>query len=237
MRSRPRPPEQLTALFAGRWPVWIDADAVATRHLPRVREAFGDLEVALLVDDVLVAAAWGVPVVWNGTVADLPRGYSDALVRAVADLDAHSEVDTLVVCAAQVRPDRTGTGLASDVLTALCEAGRSRGLHQVIAPLRPTGKHRHPSTPIGEYTAWARPDGLSLDPWLRTHQRMGAHVLATTEVSQAFTGTVQQWRAWTGESLLVSGAHVVPDALAPLHVDLDADLATLVEPGVWVRHR
>lgn len=237
MHARVRPEAELAALFSGGWPAFIGADALAEEHLAAVRSRFADLEVVLVVDDVVVAAAWGVPVAWDGSVADLPAGYGDALARAVEGDDRAREPDTLVVCAAQVRPDATGGALATGVLTGLLETGSVRGLVRAVAPLRLTAEHRYPLTPIEAYAAWTRPDGSAFDPWLRTHLRMGAELLATAPASQTFTGTVAQWEAWSGFALPGDGAYVVPDALAPLHVDHAADLGTCVEPAVWVRHR
>lgn len=237
MGARPRADADLAALFAGGWPAFIGADALAGRHLPAVRRLFGDLEVVLLADDVPVAAAWGVPIAWTGAPEDLPAGYGDALARAVACDAAGGSPDTLVVCAAQVRPDAAGSGLAAQVLAGLVETGTAAGLERVVAPLRLTGKHRYPLTPIERYARWTRPDGSAFDPWLRTHLRMGARVVGTAAASQTFTASVAQWEAWSGLSLPDDGAYVVPDALAPLHVDRAADLGTCVEPAVWVRHR
>ena len=237
LHARPRPEAELAALLSGGWPAFIGADALAGEHLPAVRQAFADLEVVLLVDDVVTAAAWGVPVAWDGSVDDLPAGYGDALGRALAGREGGVRPDTLVVCAAQVRPDAVGGGLAARVLDGLVEVGAARGLDRVVAPLRPTGKHRYPLTPVEEYAAWTRPDGSAVDPWLRTHLRMGAELLGTAPASQTFEGTVAQWEAWSGLVLPGDGAYVVPDALAPLHVDHAADRGTLVEPAVWVRHR
>lgn len=237
LHARSRSEAELAALFSGGWPAFIEADALAEEHLPGVRAAFADLEVVLLVDGVASAAAWGVPVAWDGSVGDLPAGYGAALGRALAGRERGDRPDTLVVCAAQVRPDAVGGGLAARVLDGLVEAGAGQGLGRVVAPLRLTGKHRYPLTPIEEYAAWTRADGSAFDPWLRTHLRMGAELLATAPASQTFTGTVAQWEAWTGLPLPGDGAYVVPDALAPLHVDRAADLGTLVEPAVWVRHR
>ncbi len=66
---------------------------------------------------------------------------------------------------------------------------------------------------------------------------MGATVLGTSPASQAFTGTVQQGEQWSGFVRPGIGAYVIPEALAPLHVDRAADNGVLTEPGVWVRHR
>ena len=234
---RPRPAAELTALFAGGWPAFIEADDLAARHLPTVRATFADLEVALLQDGVLVAASWGVPITWDGTAEGLPDGYSDTPARAVTTHQAAITPNTLVVCAGQVRPDAERTGLAGALLKGLIETGRAAGLNQVVAPLRPTAKHRYPLTPIEDYASWTRADGSAFDPWVRTHLRMGARLLGTHPASQTFTGTVQQWQEWSGLDLPGDGAYVVPDALAPLRIDLAADLGTCIEPTIWVQHR
>ena len=243
--DRDRPPEQWEALFAGGWPAFVDADDVAAACLPRIRAAFDHLQVAFTRLDThpaggrgaeLVAAGWGVPVAWDGDPAALPSGYSDTLTRAPHDADAGATVDTLVVAAAQVRPDVAGGGLAAQLLTHLRAVAAGRGLHKVVAPLRPTLKHRYPLTSIQEYATWTRPDGQPFDPWLRTHLRMGATVVATTETSQTFCGTVAQWQTWSGLEMPASGRYLVKDALAPLELDHTEDRGTLTEPGIWVRH-
>lgn len=186
---------------------------------------------------MLVGAAWGVPITWDGRASDLPGGCSDALARAVGDLSTGAAADTLVVCAVQVHPDRRGQGLAQHALTALIDTADQRGLRRVVAPLRPTSVHLDPLGTVEAHAARTRPDGSAADPWLRTHQRMGARVIATTPASQVFTGTAAQWRRWTGLALATTGTHLVPHALAPLLLDLTSDRVTLTEPGIWVRHR
>ncbi len=236
--ARRCPPEQLADLFEdASWPAFIGADAKAATQLPRVREEFSTYELALVEEERVVAAGWGVPIVWGGDPSDLTSGYSDSLVRALDDLDAGRIVDTFVLCAVQVRADATARAVATAMITALTNEARSRGLVRVIAPLRPTLKHRYPLTPIDQFAGWVRTDGRPLDPWLRTHVRLGARVLATTENSQTFTGTIAQWQEWSGLALPASGTYVVPDALAPLTVDVAADRGICVEPGIWVQHR
>jgi hypothetical protein len=106
----------------------------------------------------------------------------------------------------------------------------------VICPVRPTLKTRYQLTPIERFITWTRPDGLPLDPWLRTHVRMGARILAAAPRSQVITGTVAQWEAWTAMALPDSGDYVIPDGLSVLTVDRAADRGSYVEPNVWLRH-
>ncbi len=236
---RERSEEQLDALFGDGFPAFVTADPEVKRHVGSVGEHFADLELVLLDrdgdDEELVAAAWGVPIAWTGEVADLPGGYTDAMRRSV---EGHGCVrpDTFVVMAAQVHPGRRGLGVAAAVLGALRELAGDRGLRRVLAPVRPTLKARYPTIPIEQFAGWRRADGTSLDPWLRTHERVGARLVATAPASQTMTGTVADWEGWTGLALPASGAYVIPDGLALLEIDLQADRGTYVEPGVWMRH-
>jgi hypothetical protein len=237
MRARERPAAELEALFTGGWPAFIGADPAAEQYLPTVRSTFGDLEVAVLQHGVLMAAGWGVPIAWDSTAADLPSGYSESLARAVTGRDTGLQPNTFVICAAQVRSDGVRSGLAKAVLQGLIDTAEADQLPRVIAPLRPTLKHRYPLTPIEDYVTWTRADGSAFDPWLRSHQRMGATVLGTSPASQTFTGTVQQWEEWAAIALPGDGSYVIHDALSPLQIDHGADTGTCTEPAIWVQHR
>ncbi|MEH0969903.1 hypothetical protein V6U77_02010 [Micromonospora sp. CPCC 205546] len=237
MRARPRPDEQMERLFADGWPAFMGADRQANRHLRRVREVFADLELALLDGDELCAAGWGVPIRWDGDPAYLPGGYTDSLRRALTGHDQLDTPDTLVVMAAQVRPDLRGRGLAGDLITALRSLAEQRGWPRVVAPVRPTLKARYPLTPIERFATWTRDDGAPLDPWVRTHWRLGARLIATAPRSQTMTGTVAEWQGWTGMVFPDSGDYVIPGGLTPLHVNRDRDEGTYTEPNLWFRHR
>ncbi|WP_345216553.1 hypothetical protein [Georgenia halophila] len=148
-----------------------------------------------------------------------------------------TEATTLVVCAAQVHPERKGAGLAGTLLAAFRNLSATAGYAHVIVPLRPTMKPRYPLTPIDVYAQWTRTDGLPLDPWLRTHVRMGATILDVAPRSQVMTGTVAQWEGWTRMLFPVSGEYVIPDGLSTLRIDRDADEGTYIEPNIWIQHR
>ena len=180
--------EQMQALFAEGFPAFITADQLAKQYIGRIREWFPDLNLTLVEQTpdqarTPLATGWAIPVRWDGTVADLPTGYTDATARAVEDREQGVEPDTLVICGAVVAPTHKGRGLAGRVLAALCEAAADRGWPRVIAPVRPTLKSRYPLTPVGTFMAWTRPDGTALDPWIRTHLQMGPRVAAERKVT------------------------------------------------------
>ena len=203
-----------------------------------VRDSFPNLHIVLVKDgEYPVAAGWGVPIRWSGDVGGLPSGYTDSLRRAL-DLRAEDgQPDTLVICAGVVHPEHKGSGIATSLIRALIDLAGRGGLSKVIAPLRPTLKHRYPLTDIGEYSTWTRTDGLPFDPWLRLHVRMGARILTMAPQSQTMTGTTTQWESWTDMAFPASGDYVIPEGLAVLRIDRGQDRGEYVEPNVSVQHR
>lgn len=235
--DRPELGSQAEAAFLGGWPEFIFHDPISKAHIERVEKYFPEFDVLLLDEGEVVAGGWGVPLVWDGSARDLPEGYDGALVRSVEGHEARVAVDTLSIMAAAVRPDHQGKGIASEVLVALRERALRNGLRRVIAPVRPPLKARYPLVPMERFLSWTRGDGLALDPWIRTHQRLGATVLAPALRSMRIQGTVAEWEAWTEMAFPESGQYVVPEALDLVAIDRDADQGEYVEPNVWIRHR
>lgn len=234
--GRPDLEEQARAAFRGEWPEFIFHDPVSAAHVGRVPEYFPHYDILLLDAGDVVAGGWGVPIAWDGTVAALPDGYDGALVAAVSGHENEIAPDTLSVMAAAVKAGRQGEGLAGRVLTDLRERAARSGLDRVIAPVRPTLKRRYPLTSMADFAGWARLDGLHLDPWIRTHQRLGASILGPAPRSMIITGTVAEWEEWAGMAFPQTGAYVVPDALDLVGIDREADRGTYAETNLWMRH-
>jgi hypothetical protein len=135
-----------------------------------------------------------------------------------------------------VAPSRRGRGLAGETLTALRRTAREAGLGKVVAPVRPTSKEQFPLMPIEQFMRWRRTDDTHVDPWIRTHERLGAQLLAPAPRSQVMTGTVAEWREWTGLDLPLTAEYVIPGGLSVLRLDKAADSGVYREPNVWMRH-
>ncbi|WP_436885868.1 hypothetical protein [Nocardiopsis dassonvillei] len=212
-------------------------DQVSARFWNRLPHTFGDLQLVLLEDDEVVARGHAAPLAWHGTPDKLPHGgYDWVLEQSFADHGA-GRAPTIAAALYIAVPDaHQGRGLSSAMARHLREAAAAKGLKALAAPLRPTFKDRYLLIPMAEYAAWTRPDGTAFDPWLRTHQRLGAHLLHPCEESMVVEGTVEEWRRWSGLDLPGSGRHIVPGALAPVDIDIDADHGRYVEPNLWAWH-
>ena len=123
--------------------------------------------------------------------------------------------------------------MATRALEAGRRLGRQHGLSHLIAPIRPTLKHRYPTIPFEEYIDWKRPDGSAFDPWIRAQIAGGAQRLGVCRAPMRFDGAVSDWERWTGLALPDSGRYVIEGALDLLWVDVDADRGRLDEFNVW----
>jgi hypothetical protein len=200
-------------------------------ELPECQFALYDEEA-----DAVLAEGHTGPLGWDGDDATLPGGIDEALRRVVETRRAGGPVDTLCALAAEVAPGARLGGLSGELLAGMRELAGRYSLGRLIAPVRPSWKHRYPLAPIERYVAWRREDGALLDPWMRLHERLGARVATPLPESMLISGTVADWEGWTGLAFPESGEYVFPDGLAPLHVDRDADRATYWEPNVWMIH-
>ncbi|RSS45649.1 N-acetyltransferase, partial [Streptomyces sp. WAC07061] len=144
--------------------------------------------------------------------------------------------DTVSALEISVARGRQGEGLSGRMLTAMREGARAAGFTEVVAPVRPSGKPAEPQTPMAEYAYRTREDGLPYDPWLRVHVRAGAVIDSVAPVSMTISGTLDEWRRWTGLPFDTPGPVHVPGALSTVHCDPEHDRAVYVEPNVWVRH-
>ncbi|MBV8217819.1 MAG: hypothetical protein JO325_05105, partial [Solirubrobacterales bacterium] len=142
----------------------------------------------------------------------------------------------LCALAAEIRPRFQGGGLADRMLEAMSDLGRDAGLGHLIAPVRPSLKHRYPITPIERYMTWTRDNGEPFDPWIRVHVRRGGRIVEPIPNSMHIVGTVAEWERWTGIRFPDDGAYTFPDGLAPVEIDHERDLGSYWEPNVWIVH-
>lgn len=214
-------------------PEYNDHGDVLERYWPRLTDELPEFQFHLLDGDEILARARALPVRWDGTLDDLPAGIDGAIARGF------DEGGGGVLCALVIMVPRPlqGRGLSAEALRAMVELARRHGLSDVIAPVRPSWKERYPLTPIESYATWRRADGLPFDPWMRVHERLGAEILRPAPESLRITGTVAEWREWTGMDFPETGRYWFPGGLAPLSVSHEVDLGAYWEPDVWMRHR
>ncbi len=224
--------------FEDGWPVFVPNDPVAAALLGRVAEVFPHYCVVATDQDRVVARGLSVPfnAVLDGRTELPDRGWDQVLVWAFHDRRKGNPATAVSALEITVGSGHLGRGLSSRLLAALRETAARNGHRTLLAPVRPTAKHLEPRVPMAEYADRLREDGLPADPWLRVHVRAGGTVERVAPASMTVSGSLAQWRAWTGLPFDADGPVDVPGALVPVHCDTRHDHAVYVEPNVWVRH-
>ncbi|TGD38881.1 MULTISPECIES: N-acetyltransferase [Brevibacterium] len=219
------------------WPEFIRQDPIGELYYNAdILLQLAEYTLLALDDhDAIIAKVHSIPFQTppNG---ELPAdGWDGAIRRGLIRLLTGSTPNAISALEIAVRSDARGQGVSAQALEAARVNARRLGFSQLLAPVRPNGKV-DPFQDMQAYVHRTREDGLPLDPWLRTHVRAGGTVESIAQRSMVVTGTLSEWRAWTGLPFDTSGPVHVPDALAPVHCDAELGIATYVEPNIWVSH-
>ena len=212
-------------------PEWIRHDPIANRHWNSLYSDFAELQFFLLDGESLIGEGNAIPVHIQDELPD--EGWDWAIGDGGRDAGANAASALQI----QLHVRRRGEGLSRLMLERMRELVRARGLDRLVAPVRPTLKARYPLAPIERYARWRRDDGVLFDPWLRTHERLGAEIVSIAHESMRIPGTVEEWERWAGMAFPESGPYVVPEALVPVEIDRERDVGLYVEPNVWMLHR
>lgn len=232
-------PDRLNDLLAmeNLWPEFIQRDPFGDLfYHPDVLIQFADHTlIAMSPAGDIVAKAHAVP--FHSASTQLPPdGWDGAIRRGIHTKLTGAAPNTVAALEIFVRSDQQGKGLSGTMLSALRDNARVRGFAEVVVPVRPNGK-QDIHEPMSSYAHRTRSDGLPVDPWLRVHIRAGGRIDGVAPRSMAVSGTLDEWRRWTGLPMDTPGPVEVPQALTPVICSPEHDVAVYIEPNVWVRHR
>jgi hypothetical protein len=238
--ERPDLIDRMAELGSEPWPEFLAHDAQVNELWPCLLELAPDYQFGLIDTDTGTVAAMGncIPIRWDRDPRTLPDGGIDAVLEDGAACLREGATPTAVsALMIVVSRERLGEGLSAKALRAMAEVVRRHDLADLVAPVRPTLKHRYPLIPMERYIRWRRADGLPFDPWIRVHERVGGDIVGPASAAMRVTGTVAEWEQWTEMTLPETGAYVVPEALIPVEIDRERDVGRYLEPACWVHHR
>ncbi|MGH3663224.1 MAG: N-acetyltransferase [Micromonosporaceae bacterium] len=224
--------------LANHWPAFMLEDIVADAYWGQLHDTFSEFILVGLHEGEVIARGISVPFALDfpGRGALPPDGWDRVMVWAFANHRSGAAPDTVSAIEILIDPKHQGRGLAAQMVAAMRENVRKLGFDLLVAPVRPTAKHHEPTTPMSEYAFRTRDDGLPHDPWLRVHVRAGGGIEKVAPTSMVISGSLAQWREWTGLPFDTDGPIEVPGALSPVECRQAHDYAVYVEPNVWVRH-
>lgn len=219
------------------WPEFMLHDTYANQYFMRLYDEFPDFQFMLYEGDTPIAACNTIPVIWNLDEQALPdTGWDWALESGFQLLASGAMPTTLCALSITIARSHVGTGVSKHAVRAMKDIAIRYDLNALIAPVRPSQKHRYPLTPMERYIRWTQDDGAPFDPWLRTHWRVGAKISKVAPQAMIIQDSVAEWEFWTGMKFPESGDYIVPYALNPVTVEIERDRITYIEPNVWMHH-
>ena len=233
--QKPELRDQIDQLNDASWPLFLLHGNI--RHWHLLFEMFPEYQL-LFCDsaDRLIAVGHTVPLIWDGSVSDLPPTI-EAIVLRAEQAHRHQQVpNTLSALAAMVNPEHRGRNLSGVVIQEMKLLARQHDCTALIAPVRPTWKSRYPLTPMERYVEWKRTDGAPLDPWIRVHWRMGAMPLSIAPNTLTVEGTIGEWEEWTQMAFPDNGLYVIPGGLQPVTIDCVLNVGRYEDPNYWMKH-
>jgi GNAT superfamily N-acetyltransferase len=216
------------------YPEFMNHDPVANRGFPLMYEMYPSWQRLGMDGSQVVGFLNSVPLPFLGD-DDLPEeGWDWAMEAATRRLVTESTV----ACGIQIviDPDLHGQGYARAMVSHMKETAAAHGCDRLYVPIRPTRKSEYPTESMREYAQRVTEGGEPFDPWQQVHVSLGAKVIGPCDLAMVISGTVAEWEEWTGLGFDSDGEVTVPGALAPVTVDIEADLITYVEPNLWLRH-
>ncbi|SFX57556.1 amino acid adenylation domain-containing protein [Thermoactinomyces sp. DSM 45891] len=229
--------DKMNELHFTAWPEFFSGEEVLREYWPQLFTQFTEYQLAL-VDGLgeVVAVGNAIPIYWEGTKEHLPQGWDEALIKGFTDAKGDQKPNTLLVLAGVVNTKYQGKGLATLLVKAFKMLAHGHGLQSLIVPVRPTGKNAYTDLDFSSYCELRREDGLPVDNWLRSHERVGGKILQIAHKSQYVKASVVDWQRWAGTIFEESGSYEVEKALSPVHIDLEQGIGEYWDPSVWVEH-
>jgi hypothetical protein len=233
--QRPDLRGKIEQLSAQSWPEFLLHGNVHHWHL--LLDGFAQYQLLFCgPPDELIAVGHTVPLVWNGSVSNLPMTIEDIILRAEQAHRDGQAPNAFCALAIMVSPKHRGEHLSGAVVQEMKSLTGRQACAALIAPVRPTGKADYPLAAMERYVQWKRADGAPLDPWIRVHWRLGAEGLGIAANTLTVEGSIEDWEKWTHMAYPDSGPYVVPGTLQPVQIDRARNIGRYEDPNYWMKH-
>ncbi|MFC8685614.1 GNAT family N-acetyltransferase [Brevibacillus porteri] len=229
--------DQADELIEASWSAFMLNDEVANEYYGHLYDWFSSYQFMLTdEDDKLMAVGNAIPFYWDGTAEGLPKGWDDVFLQGIEDYRQEKQPNALSALSISIDPHYRGLGLSKQMVTAMKDIAKENGLAHLVAPVRPSLKHKYPLTSMDKYVQWKTTDDAPFDPWVRTHWKLGATIMQVAPESMLIRGSLTEWESWTEMKFPESGSYIIPDALVPVQVDVEKNEVIYIEPNIWMQH-
>lgn len=196
---------------------------------------YADYQLCLVDEetDYPVAVANCVPIDCSGADDLPPEGWDWLVETAARPKRPHKMLGALAISVPSIHRSK---GYARRMIRALLDLAEAKGLHGLVAPVRPSAKASHPWVGIDDYIGWTDERGRIYDPWIRSHLSAGGKLIGPCPRSMVVNEPLAFWETWAGQTYGQSGAYALDGALVPIDIDVEQRIGRYEEPNVWVAY-
>lgn len=201
----------------------------------KLEKYFPDFQLLLLDENEdLIGSINTIPFFWDRPLSELPdEGWDWMLEKGVHDYENNVTPNLLGGLQVIVRKKYQGEGYSKWLIELGKQRMKEAGFNQLIIPIRPTFKHKHPFM-IMEAYMHLKTDGILYDPWIRTHTKSGAQIIKVCTHSMTIKGDLQYWAGILGQEIKHSGPYIVDGGLNPVFIRLEEDEGVYIEENIWI---
>jgi GNAT superfamily N-acetyltransferase len=224
----------------GLWPQMLNYDAISLRYSDEIDRLFPEFQMVAVsqADSALVVGVSHAVPLHLTDLDSLPdEGWDWAVETAV--LQNHQCIAPNVLCGLSITvlPQFQRRSVGKKMIQAIRAMAFSKGLLDVIMPVRPISKVNCPHATMDEFLALRDQRGLHTDPWLRAHQMVGGRLLGICSRSMTVVAPIFQWEIWCDRRFSESGDYLVDGGLLPVKIDTSTQTGIYQEPNIWVAHQ
>ncbi len=225
------------ALHHEAWPSYFSGSEILKKYWNMLYSVFPEFQFTILNEEGKVCGIGNsIPLYWDGTPDNLPKGWDGAVQKGFKDMQYKSQINTVVILAGVVDSNLRGEGLSKFLIEGFKALASNAAFKHCIGIIRPIGKVKHQNLSIDEYVNLKNEENLCKDNWLRIHQQEGGVILKVEFESQYIKGSISDWEKWTLQSFKDLEDYYFNDTLDMVSVDFDSGIVEYYDPGVWFDH-
>lgn len=228
--------EDIYSLIGKSYPEFIKHDHISRKYWNDLFSSFSKYQIIICENKTVIGVGNCIPF-YTSSHERLPHEGWDWLLKVGVEQKKSGIIpNSLGALSVSVADEYRKKGVAELILNEMKVLAKNNGLSRLLVPVRPTRKHVYPLMAFKKYVN-IKQNNLSIDPWIRLHQKIGGRILNICTHSMRIEGTIQEWESWTGTRFYASGNYHITQGLAPCKIDFHSNRGIYLEPNIWVEHK
>jgi GNAT superfamily N-acetyltransferase len=219
------------------WPQLMLNSKVAKTYWNKLEEYFPEYQVFLLdKKNHIIGFSNTIPFSWKRKISQLPdTGWDWLIEKGIDDHEKGAAPNCLGGLQVGISKHYQGKGYSKIIIKEVINICKISGYKHFVIPLRPTYKSRYPLISMKKYIRWKKGNKI-FDPWIRTHINCGAKIIKLCKKSMTFTGSIKDWREWSGIDIIDNGKYIIEGALKPVFINVKKNKGVYYDENIWISY-